>query len=89
MAGLEAKTGKSNRKKKGFKRRRDDIGLVWFESRGGKATLQANRMFKKALEAKSHQRLSGADRKKLRRTVRNRLPLLTDELLDAILPPKV
>jgi translation initiation factor 2D len=46
-------------------------------------------MFKKAVEAKSHQRLSGADRKKLRRTVRNRLPLLTDELLDAILPPKV
>ncbi|KAG7651337.1 putative SUI1 domain, PUA domain, PUA-like superfamily, SUI1 domain superfamily, Pre-PUA protein [Arabidopsis thaliana] len=46
-------------------------------------------MFKKAVEAKSHQRLSGADRKKLRRTVRNRLPLLTDELLDTILPPKV
>ncbi|KAL1212492.1 hypothetical protein V5N11_034847 [Cardamine amara subsp. amara] len=46
-------------------------------------------MFKKAVEAKSHQRLSGTDRKKLRRTIRTRLPLLTDELLDAILPPKV
>ncbi|ESQ28066.1 hypothetical protein EUTSA_v10018306mg [Eutrema salsugineum] len=46
-------------------------------------------MFKKAVEAKSHQRLSGADRKKLRRTVLNRFSLLTDELLDAILPPKV
>ncbi|CAH2066750.1 unnamed protein product [Thlaspi arvense] len=46
-------------------------------------------MFKKAVEAKSHQRLSGADRKKLRRTVQNRFSLLTDELLDAILPPKV
>ncbi|KAL0801534.1 hypothetical protein Bca101_056710 [Brassica carinata] len=46
-------------------------------------------MFKKAVEAKSHQRLSGADRKKLRRNVQNRFSLLTDELLDAILPPKV
>lgn len=46
-------------------------------------------MFKKAVEAKSHQRLSGADRKKLRRTVQNRFSLLTDDLLNAILPPKV
>uniref|UniRef100_A0A1J3IAG1 Eukaryotic translation initiation factor 2D n=1 Tax=Noccaea caerulescens TaxID=107243 RepID=A0A1J3IAG1_NOCCA len=46
-------------------------------------------MFKKAVEAKSHQRLSGADRKKLRRTVQNRFILLTDDLLDSILPPKV
>ncbi|KFK41565.1 hypothetical protein AALP_AA2G145500 [Arabis alpina] len=46
-------------------------------------------MFKKAVEAKSHQRLSGADRKKLRRTVQNKFILLTDDLLDTILPPKV
>ncbi|CAN8235547.1 unnamed protein product [Cochlearia groenlandica] len=46
-------------------------------------------MFKKAVEAKSHQRLSGADRKKLRRAVQNKFNLLSDELLDAILPPKV
>ncbi|XP_010534839.1 PREDICTED: eukaryotic translation initiation factor 2D isoform X2 [Tarenaya hassleriana] len=45
-------------------------------------------MFKKAVEAKSQQRLSGADRKKLRRTVRDRFPLITDALLDLLLPPK-
>ncbi|MED6217773.1 hypothetical protein PIB30_020744 [Stylosanthes scabra] len=45
-------------------------------------------MFKKALEAKSHQRLSGADRKKLRRTVKDKFPRVSDSDLDALLPPK-
>lgn len=46
-------------------------------------------MFKKAVDAKSHQRLSGADRKKLRRTIRDRFSNASDALLDLILPPKV
>uniref|UniRef100_A0A3Q7IWU7 SUI1 domain-containing protein n=1 Tax=Solanum lycopersicum TaxID=4081 RepID=A0A3Q7IWU7_SOLLC len=45
-------------------------------------------MFKKAVDAKSHQRLSGADRKKLRRTIRDRFSNASDALLDVILPPK-
>ena len=46
-------------------------------------------MFKKAVEAKSHQRLSGADRKKLKRTVRDRFPAGSDADIDALFPPKV
>ena len=50
-------------------------------------------MFKKALELKSHQRLSGGDRKKLKRSIKQRFPFLvsegeTDALLDSLLPPK-
>ncbi|KAK4570671.1 hypothetical protein RGQ29_029498 [Quercus rubra] len=45
-------------------------------------------MFKKAVEAKSHQRLSGADRKKLKRTVRDRFPAGSDADIDALFPPK-
>ncbi|CAK7344497.1 unnamed protein product [Dovyalis caffra] len=45
-------------------------------------------MFKKAIEAKSHQRLSGADRKKLKRTLRDRFPRASDADIDALLPPK-
>ena len=46
-------------------------------------------MFKKAVEAKSHQRLSGADRKKLRRTVKDLFPRASDADIDTLLPPKV
>ncbi|XP_010247737.1 PREDICTED: eukaryotic translation initiation factor 2D [Nelumbo nucifera] len=46
-------------------------------------------MFKKSIEAKSLQRLSGADRKKLKRTVKERFPQASDADIDAILPPKV
>ncbi|KAJ0085815.1 hypothetical protein Patl1_07118 [Pistacia atlantica] len=46
-------------------------------------------MFKKSVEAKSHQRLSGADRKKLKRTLRERFPRASDLDFDALLPPKV
>ncbi|KAI3984578.1 hypothetical protein MKX01_040455 [Papaver californicum] len=45
-------------------------------------------MFKKASEAKALQRLSGADRKKLKRTAKERFPQLTDADIDFILPPK-
>ncbi|KAJ9167236.1 hypothetical protein P3X46_021902 [Hevea brasiliensis] len=45
-------------------------------------------MFKKAVEAKSHQRLSGADRKKLKRTVKDRFPRASDADMDNLLPPK-
>ncbi|GFS38405.1 eukaryotic translation initiation factor SUI1 family protein [Actinidia rufa] len=45
-------------------------------------------MFKKAVEAKTQQRLSGADRKKLKRTVRERFPNASDADIDALLPPK-
>lgn len=45
-------------------------------------------MFKKAVDAKSHQRLSGADRKKLRRTIRDRFSSTSDAVLDLLLPPK-
>lgn len=46
-------------------------------------------MFKKAVEVKSQQRLSGADRKKLRRTIRERFPNASDTDIDTLLPPKV
>ncbi|KAK4741560.1 hypothetical protein SAY87_025148 [Trapa incisa] len=45
-------------------------------------------MFKKAVEAKIQQRLSGADKKKLRRTLRDKFPRASDSDLDALLPPK-
>ncbi|TKY68227.1 Eukaryotic translation initiation factor 2D [Spatholobus suberectus] len=45
-------------------------------------------MFKKAVEAKSHQRLSGADRKKLRRSIKEKFQRASDSDLDALLPPK-
>ncbi|KAL8060040.1 hypothetical protein ABFX02_03G127400 [Erythranthe guttata] len=45
-------------------------------------------MFKKALDAKSQQRLSGADRKKLKRSIRLRFPASSDADLDVLLPPK-
>ncbi|XP_021889613.1 eukaryotic translation initiation factor 2D isoform X2 [Carica papaya] len=45
-------------------------------------------MFKKAVEAKSHQRLSGADRKKLKRNLRDKFPRASDADLDVLLPPK-
>ncbi|KAJ0972861.1 hypothetical protein J5N97_020820 [Dioscorea zingiberensis] len=45
-------------------------------------------MFKKSFDAKSQQRLSGADKKKLRRTVKEKFPQASDADLDAILPPK-
>lgn len=46
-------------------------------------------MFKKALEAKSLQRLSGADKKKLKRTIKQKFPRASDADIDALLPPKV
>ncbi|KAI5057282.1 hypothetical protein GOP47_0027297 [Adiantum capillus-veneris] len=46
-------------------------------------------MFKKPSEVKALQRLSGADRKKLRRTIRDRFTQASDADLDLILPPKV
>lgn len=45
-------------------------------------------MFKKPMEAKALQRLSGADKKKLRRTAKERFPLSSDADIDAILPLK-
>ncbi|KAM7477282.1 hypothetical protein LguiB_024525 [Lonicera macranthoides] len=46
-------------------------------------------MFKKWVEAKAQQRLSGADRKKLKRSVRDRFPNASDSDIDSLLPPKV
>ncbi|KAL3641511.1 hypothetical protein CASFOL_016479 [Castilleja foliolosa] len=46
-------------------------------------------MFKKAVEAKSQQRLSGADRKKMKRSIRDRFPNASDADIDILLPPKV
>ncbi|WOG84533.1 hypothetical protein DCAR_0103717 [Daucus carota subsp. sativus] len=46
-------------------------------------------MFKKLVEAKTHQRLSGADRKKLKRTIRDRFPNASDAHIDILIPPKV
>uniref|UniRef100_A0A5B7AKM9 Putative eukaryotic translation initiation factor 2D n=1 Tax=Davidia involucrata TaxID=16924 RepID=A0A5B7AKM9_DAVIN len=46
-------------------------------------------MFKKSVEAKAQQRLSGADRKKLKRTVKERFSNASDADIDALLPPKV
>ncbi|CAD5193222.1 uncharacterized protein LOC103972921 [Musa acuminata AAA Group] len=45
-------------------------------------------MFKKPVEAKLLQRLSGADKKKLRRTTKDRFPHASDANIDEILPPK-
>lgn len=45
-------------------------------------------MFKKPLDSKSQSRLSGADRKKLRRLVREKFPAASDAELDVLLPPK-
>ncbi|PKU86392.1 eukaryotic translation initiation factor 2D isoform X1 [Dendrobium catenatum] len=45
-------------------------------------------MFKKPIEAKALQRLSGADRKKLRRNTKERFPLASDADIDALLPLK-
>ncbi|CAL9079329.1 unnamed protein product [Musa textilis] len=45
-------------------------------------------MFKKPVEAKLLQRLSGADKKKLRRTTKERFPHASDADIDEILPPK-
>ncbi|CAA6673188.1 unnamed protein product [Spirodela intermedia] len=45
-------------------------------------------MFKKSAEAKSLQRLSGADRKKLRRTMKERFPQASDTDVDIIFPAK-
>jgi translation initiation factor 2D len=46
-------------------------------------------MFKKPVDAKALQRLSGADKKKLRRTAKERFPQASDADIDAIIPPKV
>nr|GEW55863.1 eukaryotic translation initiation factor 2D [Tanacetum cinerariifolium] len=46
-------------------------------------------MFKKTVESKSQQRLSGADRKKLKRTITERFPNASDTDLDTLIPPKV
>ncbi|KAL3845721.1 hypothetical protein ACJIZ3_003124 [Penstemon smallii] len=46
-------------------------------------------MFKKAVEAKSLQRISGADRKKLKRAIKDRFSNTSDAQLDVLLPPKV
>lgn len=46
-------------------------------------------MFKKSIDAKSQQRLSGADRKKLKRTIKERFPNASDSDLDILIPPKV
>ncbi|GAB4861180.1 hypothetical protein Ancab_036337 [Ancistrocladus abbreviatus] len=46
-------------------------------------------MFKKAVEAKSLQRLSGADKKKLRRSIRDKFSRTSDSDIDVLLPPKV
>ncbi|WOL03405.1 hypothetical protein Cni_G12125 [Canna indica] len=45
-------------------------------------------MFKKPVEAKLSQRLSGADKKKLRRTAKERFPQASDADIDEILPTK-
>ncbi|KNA13329.1 hypothetical protein SOVF_116050 isoform A [Spinacia oleracea] len=45
-------------------------------------------MFKKAVEAKSLQRLSGADKKKLRRSVKEKFSRASDTDVDILLPPK-
>lgn len=45
-------------------------------------------MFKKPVEAKALQRLSGADKKKLRRTAKERFPQASDADIDTILPLK-
>lgn len=46
-------------------------------------------MFKKPVEVKLLQRLPGADKKKLKRTTKERFPQALDADIDAVLPPKV
>jgi hypothetical protein len=46
-------------------------------------------MFKKAVEVKGSQRLSGADRKKLRRNVQKKFANAVEADIDLLLPPKV
>jgi translation initiation factor 2D len=46
-------------------------------------------MFKKAVEVKGSQRLSGADRKKLRRNVREKFANAAEVDIDLLLPSKV
>ncbi|KAL5982835.1 hypothetical protein ACLOJK_016912 [Asimina triloba] len=48
----------------------------------------SHNMFKKPVESKSLQRLSGADRKKLKRTLKELFPQASDADIDLILPPK-
>lgn len=45
-------------------------------------------MFKKPVESRTQQRLSGADRKKLKRTVKERFPYASDADIDVLIPPK-
>lgn len=45
-------------------------------------------MFKKAVEAKQQQRLSGADKKKLKRSIRDKFRRASDVDIDALLPSK-
>ncbi|CAI5460498.1 unnamed protein product [Closterium sp. Yama58-4] len=45
-------------------------------------------MFRRPSDVRGKQRLSGADRKKLRRNIRDKFPGTTDEQLEAILPAK-
>ncbi|KAK3013697.1 hypothetical protein RJ639_008607 [Escallonia herrerae] len=45
-------------------------------------------MFKKWVEPKSQQRLSGADRKKLKRSIKDRFRNASDADIDVLLPPK-
>ncbi|KAL9687359.1 hypothetical protein QQ045_031759 [Rhodiola kirilowii] len=45
-------------------------------------------MFKKAVESKALQRLSGADKKKLKRTVKDRFRNASDADINALFPPK-
>ncbi|KAJ3675497.1 hypothetical protein LUZ60_004539 [Juncus effusus] len=45
-------------------------------------------MFKKPVDVKALQRLSGADKKKLRRAAKERFPRASDSDIDAIIPPK-
>lgn len=46
-------------------------------------------MFKKAVDVRGQQRLSGADRKKLRKALRETFSHAQDSDLDLVLPPKV
>ncbi|OMO51553.1 Translation initiation factor SUI1 [Corchorus capsularis] len=65
-----------------------DLFFVCLLLSEAKRSPAGKKMFKKAVEAKSHQRLSGADRKKLRRAIRDRFPTASDADIDALLPPK-
>ncbi|GAA0172036.1 translation initiation factor [Lithospermum erythrorhizon] len=46
-------------------------------------------MFKKTVKVKLQKRLSGADKKKLKRTIRARFSHASDDEIDILLPPKV